>query len=187
MKKLIVIIFLSIGVIFAQAQDDNKQFIHKGILRATGIISPGMMLKENISTISLHGNLEYYIENNISMRGDIFYFLKAKDNNGNNPFNFNHSLFTGASYHFKTKNHFDPYFAFQPGIAYANNNSTTQISPLVSSVLGFNYYFERWFHLFIEGRYINGKNISEAGVISLSELRFSFGLGFNLSVIKAKN
>lgn len=187
MKKIILLAVILSVVEASFSQEKSERCIRKGLLRATGTIAPGIMLKENISTISLHGNLEYYIADNISMRGDIFYFLKAKDNNGSNPFNFNHSLFTGASNHFKTKNHFDPYFAFQPGIAYANNNSTTQINPLVSSVLGFNYYFERWFHLFIEGRYIYGKNISEAGVVSLSELRFSFGLGFNLSVIKAKN
>src|ERR1051326_2321979 len=117
MKKTISVIILLIGVIVSQAQETKERYIRKGLLRAMGTISPGIMLKENASTISLHGNLEYYVADNISLRGDSYYFLKAKDNNGNNPFDFNHSTFSGASYHFKTKNHFDPYFALEPGIA----------------------------------------------------------------------
>ena len=119
---------------------------------------------------------------------------------GFNALNFNHAIFSGASYHFKTKNHFDPYFAFEPGISImqsqykmdsfwglpAIQHSATAINPMISSVIGFNLYFQRWFHLFAETRYMYGKHTSASGVISLSELRFSFGLGFNLGLIKPK-
>ena len=197
MKKTISVIILLIGVIVSQAQETKERYIRKGLLRAMGTISPGIMLKENASTISLHGNLEYYVADNISLRGDSYYFLKAKDNNGNNPFDFNHSTFSGASYHFKTKNHFDPYFALEPGIAITkgspiflndvNISGGTAANPLMSTVIGFNFYFQKFFHLFMETRYIQGKHLSDATTpLSLCELRFSFGLGLNINVLKKK-
>jgi hypothetical protein len=185
------------------AQEERSPYIRKGLLRAQATIAPGILLKENASTISLHGNLEYYVADNVSFRGDSYYFLQAKFDNNINPLRFNHSIFSGASYHFKTKNHFDPYLAIEPGISFfekitnpipdgaqslvAPIYGNRAINPLVSSALGFNFYFERWFHLFGEARYIYGNHLSDAvDPMSLSELRFSFGLGFNLNLIRKK-
>ena len=183
------------------SQEEKKQFIHKGLLRAQATISPGIMLKERASTISIHGNLEYYVADNISIRGDSYYFLKDDQN----IFSADHSVFSGASYHFKTKNRFDPYFALEPGIAivkrisfsgvieclttpcpgYVNISGQTSVNPLISPALGFNLYFQKLFHLFGEVRYISGKYLSNATTpLSLNELRFSFGLGWNLNLIK---
>ena len=203
-KKIIFficIVILSAGS-FSFGQETKKQFIHKGLLRAQGTIAPGIMLKENTSTISIHGNLEYYASDDVSVRGDSYYFL----NDDQKKFSANHSILAGASYHLKTKSHFDPYIGFQPGIAIASRSDVThvmsdmplpdyyaiapkpQLCPLISPVLGFNFYFQRVFHLFMEARYIAGKYLPDDGdpVYSLSELRFSFGLGFNLSVFKQK-
>ena len=204
MKKLICAIFFLIGVIIVQAQEEKKQFIHKGILRAQATISPGILLKENVLTTSIYGNLEYYVADNVSIRGDSYYFLQSE----NNPFEFNHSVSTGVSYHFKTKNHFDPYLAVQPGLAWSQRKSfvcddfnlptggwgpcydktyNPSANPLISSAIGFNFYFQRVFHLFAEARYISGKHISDdSSPLSLNELRFSFGLGWNLNLIKQK-
>src|SRR4029078_1136522 len=82
---------------FSFGQETKGQFIHKGLLRATGTIA--FTKSENIY---LHGVSEYYIADNISIRGDIFYSMKSSF------FEFDHSLFSCPSYHFKTKNHFDP-------------------------------------------------------------------------------
>ena len=166
-----------------------------------GTISPGTLLKESASTISLHGNIEYYIADNISVRGDSYYFLQAKKQGTYYPFDFNHSTFAGASYHFKTKNHFDPYLYIEPGISLTRTSliftddvgniyypkGVVTVNPLFSSGIGFNLYFERYFHVFWETRYIIGKYLSDMPQPqSLNELRFSFGLGFNLSVFKPK-
>lgn len=186
-SKWILIFLLTLsGVEACFAQEEKKQFIHKGLLRAMATISVG-----SITKASLHGNLEYYVADNTSLRGDTYYSLKT------NTLHFadlspylvsNHQTFAGASYHFKTKNHFDPYFGFQPGFALSQSNSSKQtINPLLSPVLGFNIYFEKLFHLFAETRYVIGNHLSEAHEpISLNELRFSFGLGFNLSVFSPK-
>ncbi|MBI3500718.1 MAG: hypothetical protein HY063_02900 [Bacteroidetes bacterium] len=203
MKKIILLaaILSVVEGSFCFSQQESEQYIRKGLIRSMATISPGILLKENASTISLHGNLEYYVADNISLRGDSYYFLKAKDNNGNNPFDFNHSTFAGASFHFKTKNHFDPYFAFEPGVSIARINytyswgfeqyewrqSNIHVNPLISSAIGFNFYFQKFFHLFMEGRYVYGKDLSNVTIpLSLSELRFSFGLGWNLNLIKKK-
>lgn len=197
-KKIIFLFCIVIlnGFADSYSQETKKQFIHKGLLRATGTIAP-----TTSSNIYLHGVSEYYVADNISIRGEIFYSMKSSF------FEYNHSLFTGPSYHFKTSNHFDPYFGLQPGIAaskrndyslmicdpaacpdYYSNLPEQEFSPLISPLIGFNFYFERWFHLFMETRYVIGKHISTDGFPphSLSEFRFSFGLGFNLSVFKPK-
>jgi len=199
MKKLFLVVVMLSAVEASFSQKEKKQFIHKGILRAQATISPGMLLKENASTISIHGNLEYYLADNVSIRGDGFYFLQV--NGINHPLHINHSVFAGASYHFKTKNHFDPYFSFAPGIAITQYtdcydpqitygdicNDKAYINPLISPAIGFNLYFQRVFHLFAEARYISGKHLSDDSTpLSLNELRFSFGLGWNLNLIKQK-
>lgn len=198
MKKIFfVFVFISL-VATTYSQEEKKQFMRKGLLRAMGTISPGTMLVENASTISIHGNIEYYIADNISVRGDSYYFLEARGTE-THVFDYNHSILSGASYHLKTKNHFDPYITFEPGISITKSptedalmdlnyfSGPATVNPLLSFAGGFNYYFQDWFHLFGEARYIAGKFLSNApSPTSLSELRFSFGLGFNLNLLKKK-
>jgi hypothetical protein len=204
MKKIILLSVILSSLILGVAgtsfsQEESGQYIHKGLFRSMGGIAPGIMLKENVSTVSLTGNVEYYIADNISLRGDSYFYMQGKDKSGKDPFEFNHSTFSGASYHFKTKNHFDPYFAFEPGIAISKKNPSlitvpelyssgnASANPLLSSALGFNFYFQKWFHLFAEARYISGKHLSDATApLSLNELRFSFGLGWNINLVKKK-
>ena len=206
MKKIVLVLILLNVAGASFSQEEKKQFIHKGLVRSMATIASGTMLKQNVSTISIHGTLEYYISDNISIRGDSYYFLQSKHNYGYvipDPyfFEFNHSTFSGASYHFSTKNHFDYYLAIEPGIGITKRaggvdcqawlcepSGSSSVNPLFSSAFGFNYYFQKLFHLFGEARYIAGKHLSEAQTpLSLNELRFSFGLGFNLSVFKPKN
>jgi hypothetical protein len=67
------------------------------------------------------------------------------------------------------------------------STGASSVNPLISTAFGFNFYFQRWFHLFGEVRYISGKHLSDATTpLSLNELRFSFGLGWNINLIKKK-
>ena len=119
------------------------------------------MFEFKTNNVYLHGNLEYYFDNKISVRGDGFYYVNSI--NKYSVFDFNHNLFFGPNYHFKTNNHFDPYISLQPGIAYSKDNlvfgplilagyATHQakagFSPLISPTIGFNYFANRFFHLF---------------------------------------
>ena len=201
--KLIILFVCSLSVVFAQ--QENTQFIHKHLVRVDASIVGGYLFKENINNVHINGSAEYYLDNKISIRGSASYLLGStgltKDSMGLKDF---HSVYLGAVYHFNTMGHFDPYFIFQPGIAYtssykgipSNLASTDEqpkkyysgtLSPLATAGLGFNYYFQRFAHLFVETRYVYGRHLSQApSPISLQELRVTFGLGFNLFIIKDK-
>ena len=192
MKKLFPLVIL-LGMFDASfAQGEKKPFIRKGLLRATSTISMG-----GITKISLHGNLEYYIADNVSIRGDSYYSLKMFKPMWQLDFRpylaSNHQTLAGFSYHFPTKNHFDPYLGFQPGVAISQSiteggiYSNQTANPIISPLIGFNFYFENWFHLFAETRYVIGNHLSDLyEPVSLNELKISFGLGFNLNLLKKK-
>ena len=117
-----------------------------------------------------------------------------------------HSIYLGGAYHIPTKGHFDPYVIFQPGLAYTSSYEIHNwvplqlqdervshtyypgvLTPLATAGVGFNYYFQRFAHLFLETRYVYARHLSQApSPISLQELRVTFGLGFNLFIIKDK-
>ncbi|OFY86884.1 MAG: hypothetical protein A3F72_00555 [Bacteroidetes bacterium RIFCSPLOWO2_12_FULL_35_15] len=198
MLKQIIILVLVSAPFIGFAQQEEGQFIHKHLVRADASIIAGVMLKDNINNVHVNGNLEYYLDTKISVRGDCNYMLGSNgltiDSTGLKD---NHSVMLGAVYHFPTTTHFDPYFILQPGFAYTSSynagyQSLSQdhaktiyykpvISPLATAGLGFNYYFQRFAHLFLETRYVYGQHLSDAPQpISLEEFRITFGLGFNL-------
>jgi len=189
MVKKFILLFC-ISPLFLTAQENKSAVAQKGLLRATGTISFGGMTKHEQTNIYLHGVTEYFVSNQITARGDIYYYLKS----GNKQMlNLNHQLFAGSSYHFNTAHHFVPYVGLQPGLALTqadfvviNGENNVEVSPLISAVAGFNFYASSWFHLFIDGRYVSGKHLSNQKVIGLDEFRLSFGLGFNFNVLKGK-
>jgi len=179
----------------ASSLPENNQFIHKGLIRAQGTISLGSMFKPAVTNVYIYGNVEGYLDPKISIRGDSYWFLNSLGST--KPFSFNHSIFFGGSYHLKTNNHFDPYIGLQPGISITQLNGpeifgenvisymyppVPKANPLLSGVVGFNYYATKFFHFFLEARYVGGKHMSGfSAPYSLNELRFSFGLGYNLN------
>ena len=186
------------------AQEESVQFIKKNLVRADASIMAGYMFKDNLNNVHLNGGVEYYLDNRISVRGSASYMIGSSglsaDSMGLKDLA---SIYVGPLFHFKTKGHFDPYFIFQPGISYASSFKATYtsspkentktasyegaMSPIVTAGFGFNYYFQRYAHLFMEIRYVYGNHLSAAPhPISLQELRFTFGLGFNLFVHKEK-
>ncbi len=197
-KATVVLIMISLaGFSVCPSQSDTGAFVHKGLFRTEATFTPGIFLKGGLTATYLSGNLEYYFHRNVSFRGDGYYFLGYLDKE--KPFVFNHSVLAGASYHFATKNHWDPYLGFQPGIALSQSNelvtmmdtshawvvverkSYASFQPLVSTILGANYYFQKVFHIFGEIRFTNGKHISGFPARSLSDIKLSFGLGFNFN------
>jgi hypothetical protein len=202
MKKIVPLFFSLALVMQAGAQEEQKKepFIRRGLLRNEATFSTGSMFSQGVTNVYLQGGIEYYISDNVSIRGEGYYFVTSLGNF--QPFAFHHSVMSGASYHFKTKNHFDPYFGLAPGISITAMNvptgiycdpgpctgetmaGKTNIDPLATLHLGFNLYFQRWFHLFMETNYIYGRHFSDYPAESLSELRFSFGLGWNIFVLK---
>ncbi len=200
-KKILVVLITITSTLFSQTKE---QYIFKHLIRADASIVSGYMYKDGIRNVHVNGNAEYYIDNKISVRGDATYLLGSsglsKDSVG---FRDNHSIGLGLVYHFKTKSHFDPYFIFQPSVAYTSSykqnyiddatnlrerkNFDGVLSPLATGGLGFNYYFQRFAHLFMETRYVYGNHLSNApNPLSLEEFRITFGLGFNVFAVKPK-
>jgi hypothetical protein len=203
LKKLILYICLGFcSFTFAQTEE-SEQFIRSGLIRSTLAIEPGFFIHHNMTNTYLTGKLEGYLDNKVSMRGEANYMVGSKGLSKDSiGLANNHSLSLGFVFHKHTNGHFDPYIAVMPGWAYTSSYKkfynflenreekityAGSISPLAMVGVGFNYYFQRFAHLFFETRYIYGRHLSEApNPLSLQELRVTFGLGFNVFTIKKK-
>ena len=184
--------FSIICVLFAVTANAQTDFPLKGFLRTQGTISPGFSLSENGSNIYLHGDLEFYPENHISVRGES-YFLVGGSNSKNGIREFTN--YFGAVYHFIGNKKFDPYVGFQPGVAIRHYEiycvditgvdcpTGYTISPQMSLITGINFYLNKYLHFFGMMRYINGRDASFSFDYPMNEIRFSAGLGWNLRVM----
>lgn len=183
--RLIILLFFLQIVMHAQ----TTEIVRKGLLRAMGTISPAYLFSSSQSYYYLHGNLEGYVHRNVSLSGEIYYSV------GNTAgdaalFKFNHSLFFGGSYHFVKGRH-DLYFGLQPGMSLVKLNEGDSLlrttaagtNPVISVIGGYNFYVSRFFHFFIQNRVIVGEHNYDIPK-SLTEYRFSAGLGFNINTMK---
>ncbi|MFZ5552579.1 MAG: hypothetical protein ACOZCO_05655 [Bacteroidota bacterium] len=166
----------------------------KGLLRFQGTIAYGRMFSLAANNIYLHGDMEYFPDNGFSVKSDIYFFLNSFS--GDQPFKQHHSLFSGVMFHSKTESKFVPFAGIQAGINVAEASSmclgqpciqTTPpeplevtLSPLVSATAGLNYFSPRFFHLFMQARYVGGVFADNYNRVKLGEFRLSFGLGFHL-------
>ncbi|HXB10698.1 MAG TPA: hypothetical protein VNZ45_01830 [Bacteroidia bacterium] len=184
----IVITLLVFGRVYAQP-DSAKGFVHRGILRGALNFAVGKMTSFNIANAYVTGNLEYYADSKISVRGDVYFFVNSLNNN--KFLKQNSALYFGACYNFPTHSNFDPIIGLQPGVAVSQLAATSNdishpinVAPIASIVTGFNYYAENWFHIQVNARYTMGKHLDDDGLFQLNEISFSFGLGFNIDVLK---
>ncbi len=190
MVRTLIIALGMLMVIPGIAQEESSRFVHQGLIRTQATISLGMM-RDDARNMYLHGDLEYFMHENVTVRSDAYFYLGATSDY--EPLKLNHSLFVGAMYHFPTNNRFDPYVGVQPGIAYAQRilpytdvqgntlYSNTTFNPLISGTVGANYYGSKWFHVFVNARMVRGKLLSDVAPKHLDEFRISFGLGFNFN------
>lgn len=185
----IVVILLLLFAKFGFAQENP--IIKKGLIRSQGTISPSKLLSANESRFYFHGNIEGYLSNTTSFSGESYFDLGSLTTD-RNTFIYNHKVFFGANFHVVKKNN-DFYFGIQPGVAITrldipiilptNNQPQTGVNPIISGVLGYNYYVNKWFHFFIQTRLLAGEHNYDVST-NLSEFIFSAGLGFNFN---AKN
>ncbi len=177
---------------------EGADIIRKGLVRAQATLSPGWTIVDGNTNLYLQGDMEYFLENRVSLKGDISYFL---DTQGNGYLKHNHSLFFGAQYHFPIKR-FDPYIGFHPGISLiqaknpsigttelpvAYSESVLKAAPAISVATGFNYYVWRYIHFMVNVKYVHAKHPTEwATTYALDEFRVSFGLGWNVNMMKQR-
>jgi hypothetical protein len=170
----------------------NNSFVDKGLLKATATISPGFMLNHPITNIYVSGELEYFLEKRISVRGDGLWY---RDSQENIPLLKQNSLvYFGALYHF-SKNKHDLFLGLQPGFSITQPNLVDtlgiaypiRINPSISIIAGYTFYVWDYCNFFINARYHNTKNINMSfGALNLDEIILSAGLGFQLHT-KLKN
>jgi len=189
MEKIIQSILIGLLFIFSTtASGQDETIIKEGLISGQATISPSKMLDFNESRFYLHGNLEAYLNSKVSLAGEIYYDLGSLTE-GQNSFEYSHKLFFGASWHF-THNNNDLYIGIQPGVSATKLNlisslpvdaeTTTGINPIFSSVLGYNYFVNKYFHFFVQSRIILGEHNYDMHT-NLAEFSFSAGLGFNIN------
>lgn len=177
-NKIFIAFFICISwKTFAQTNDDS--FVGKGTIKAMATISPSKIFAQDLSPFYLHGNLEYYVDEKMSISGDGFCFL------GDMPdkkfFQYHHQLFFGAHYHFIHRNN-DLYIGLQPGISFTEIKGFSgkiAYNPLASINLGYNFFVNKFFYFFIQIKNMYGENIMLVP-LNISDIRMSAGLGFHL-------
>jgi len=173
-----MIVLLSGLTSLLQAQ--QKANVGKGTIRSFLTLSPGKMLNTSNKYFYAHGNLEYYFEKNRSAAGES-YFMLGSENPETSQFKFHHSTFFGVNQHF-IKGNSDLYIGIQPGITFNQlknvENAHNAANPVFSSALGYNLYFFKYLHFFVQTRVILGEHGMDRPE-KLGEIRFSAGLGLN--------
>jgi hypothetical protein len=164
-----------------------------GVIRFQGTISAGNMFGFKALHVLLHGDLEYFVNERVSARSDIYYSMFNKNNDSVPPFKFNHSLMSGIQYHFTPNSPVDFYVGFQPGFALCKRRYyqfdaagvppqlpeiSTNVNPILSFNTGLTYFGNRFFNAFVHVRYLVGYHQDNYTTATLDELRISFGLGF---------
>jgi hypothetical protein len=172
-------------VMFAQDSD----FKTKGLLKATSTISPGFMLSETRTNIYLAGELEYFVEERVSLRGDGFWYLGSQQNP--DLLRQNSSVYWGAAYHFR-KNRTDLFIGVQPGLSltqmvvdekYYYTDYGMEVCPNFSFFTGVTQYVGKYFNFFLNTRYVRS-SYRVYGSSNLDEIRLCAGLGFNIQTRK---
>jgi hypothetical protein len=182
--SIIFICLLCVGYCASAQQKISK----KHFLKANLTISPGFLLEQKVTNLYLHGHLEYYPEEKISLRGDSYLYL---DSQQEELFSQHHSLFLGGFYHF-LKGKADPFVGFQPGMSISQlpgvaTEEKTAVLPLLSVIAGMNYFVSKYFNFFASARYLKGTYQQSTFPFAVDEIRFSAGLGFNLPLQNSKS
>lgn len=187
LKKYALLLLVLVSSSKGFCQTDS--YIDEGLIATRLTLSLSTMFSNHQSYFYMHGALEYYVSPKISVAGEGYFYL-GNSTKEESEFKYNHNLFFGASKHFTLKNN-DFFIGIQPGVSITKLNPVkynltethTGINPLASTVLGYNYYVSKYFHFFVQSRVILGENNTDVHR-SLSEFRFSAGLGLNLDVKK---
>jgi hypothetical protein len=186
-KRILIII------LFAKALDLNSQtFWRAGLIKGMATISPAKMFGYNESYFYLHGNLEGYLSERVSVSGDGYTSL-GEQTRSPEGFKSINNLFFGLYYHFTKSKNGDLFGGLQPGVCIAKlrtdspkvPDARTGTSPVFSAVFGYNYFVGNYFNFFVQARYIAGSHNYDLHK-DLSEIRFSAGLGFNIHTMKTK-
>ena len=193
LSKIAVLAFLFLSTV-TFGQEESNRIVKKGLLRAQGNIAFGAFTRSSGINMYIAGELEYHMSDRVSVRSEGFYLVTPST--GGINLKLNHSNLTGVMCHFGDSKSLDIYVGVQPGIAIVQHDNvmingeafnadfTSSLVPLMSGTVGVNYYAKKVFHLFASVKYVSGKFQSDFGPVTIDEIKFQFGLGWNLQLIK---
>jgi hypothetical protein len=179
--------------IFTFGQEVDGQYIDRGLFRMQGNLSFAKSLTSASTNMYLTGDLDYFIDRKISVRGAANYFIGSFGRQ--ELFDQKHTGFAGFSYHIGTSGNIDPYVGLMPGFAFsrltAEGAGITEggpvaatlswtFNPLLSAHVGVNYYASKYFNFFVHLQYVTGSHFSNVPAVAMDELAVSFGLGYML-------
>ncbi|MFI5140977.1 MAG: hypothetical protein ACHQII_01360 [Bacteroidia bacterium] len=196
MVRFISFLFLLFFAVDLCAQKDSA-YRYPGMLKGTATITPGFMLNTNQTNIYINGDLEYFADDKISIRGDAFWMVGSQQKEA--LLQQNSSIFFGALYHVH-KNRFDYFIGLQPGLSITKPNSTSmlvslnanadynyKLLPNFSPVTGITFYVSDYFNFFLNVRYVYARYYGyQSSSLNLDEFRISAGLGFQIHTRKKK-
>jgi hypothetical protein len=197
-KKIIIMTACMLLVVNSTQAQKKRITIweeRKGCVRSQGNLALGYLFQQKQLAAYLNGDLDLFVDNRVSVNGQIWgsFVTTSKNKPGITA---NHSVFWGMNYHLLPKGRFDPYIGLTPGIGLIRatyfdgevlRKSTFAPVPLLSAQIGMNYYVGWIFHFFAKVQGVSGvffKDVAKAN--RLEELRFSFGLGWNIRLWKPK-
>ena len=178
--RVIFIFILLFSFTVTVAQKKPAPGIRKGMLRVESSLAYG---SGNNARYYLQGELEYLVHNRVGLNSMTYINIGPS---GNYP-NRCHTFFTGPVLHFPMSKQIDFSFAVQPGLSFVSDAGSLENSMINetipnSSIMGGLAYYGSFFHLFFQLRantaYVN--DVKERQ--NLSDLRLSFGLGWNLNL-----
>lgn len=164
------------------AQQKSYAFAaHKGLLRAEASLAYG---SGQNNRYYVQGELEYLVQDKFGWMSESYFNIGPDSIYPKN----NHSLFSGPCFHAPMGKHTDFSTALQPGLSFISSDnpelgkysSLKEIVPNIS-LCGTLAYYGSFFHVFMQLRgnfaYVNDAFRRQ----NISDLRLSFGLGWNLN------
>lgn len=181
-----VLLFLQIC---ASAQKDTA-YATQGLLKFNLGLSQGHMLNYGSSNTYLNGYAEYFPEPSVSIRGDCFAYVDARQ--AQRVFDQNLMILFGAYIH-KQRGRHDLSLGAQPGVAICKPHQDEpvlpyRVNPALGITAGYQYYFSKYCHFFLAANYLTSAyRGSSNGALKLGEWQVSGGLGFHLKTTGTQN
>ena len=179
MKRVLILVLLFISV-NALAQKKAAPGIRKGMLRTEGSLCYGSGTN---ARYFLQGELEYLVHNRVGLNGMTYFNIGPA---GIYPKSY-HTVFSGPAFHFPMSKQMDVSLALQPGLSFVKDGGSVENSAVNemipnTSIMGSLAYYGSFFHVFFQMRANAAYTNDTVERQNLSDLRMSFGLGWNLNL-----
>ena len=183
---------IAVGLSLVASAQHTEPFAARGLVSGSASIAPGFMRNAPLTNTYLTGDLNYFLEDRISLCGSGAWFVGGQEQG--TILKQNSRLSFGPVYHW-TKGGLDVGLGLMPGVSltqldpmYGGAEATAtplKVLPNVSLTGGVTYYVWKYMHFFANARYAHAQYAAApTGALSLDELVVSAGLGWQLRLRK---